>query len=346
MRFTIIAMLAAINALAGQKWDGPTKGPLAQPGKVVVFIASDSRNGGVTGVYRGFEEAARKLGWKSVFEDGDGRREQQDAMLRQAIESRPNGIIIGGFDASDFAEQIAAAKGSRITLVGWHAAKDPGPTDFLFVNVATAPETVARLAVKFVLDHSREQKRQAGIIIFSDDRFAVANAKTRAMAAEIDKHKKSFGCKLLKIENVPITDAANLMPKRVPELIKEFGSSWTYSLAINDVYFDNINFPLTVANKNDMVNVSAGDGSHLALSRIRFGLSQQAATVAEPLRMQGFQLADELNRAFAGNDPSGYLSKPILVTTRLLQEAGQAGLEADDAFVAAYTALWAGKPVP
>jgi ribose transport system substrate-binding protein len=90
-------------------------------------------------------------------------------------------------------------------------------------------------------------------------------------------------------------------------------------LAINDVYFDEMNYPLLRAGRADIRNVSAGDGSSKAINRIRSGLSQQMATVAEPLGVQGWQLADEMNRAFANAKPSGYVSKPILITRELLQ---------------------------
>ena len=62
------------------------------------------------------------------------------------------------------------------------------------------------------------------------------------------------------------------------------------------------------------VNVSAGDGSESAYQRIRAG-QYQAATVAEPLNLQGWQLIDELNRALAGEQWSGYVS-PLHVVTK------------------------------
>jgi ribose transport system substrate-binding protein len=49
-----------------------------------------------------------------------------------------------------------------------------------------------------------------------------------------------------------------------------------------------------------------GDGSVPAFQRIR-QKQFQIATVAEPLHLQGWQLIDELNRAFAADKPSGYV---------------------------------------
>jgi ribose transport system substrate-binding protein len=38
--------------------------------------------------------------------------------------------------------------------------------------------------------------------------------------------------------------------------------------------------------------------------------------VAEPMLLHGWQLVDELNRAIAGRDPSGFVAKPALITKR------------------------------
>ena len=321
----------------------PPPGPSGQPGKTVVFIASDYKNGGVMGAYRGFEEAARKLGWQVRLQDGQGKRIVQATLLSQAVVGRPDGIVFGGFDPQDFIDHIAAARRRGIALVGWHAGKEPGPTSELFVNVTTRPADVAQLAVDYVLRDAIANRKPVGVVIFNDNQFAVANAKTEAMKKGIEACPGYRGCKVLAVENVPISDAAVAMPAVVPRLASVFGNAWTYSLAINDAYFDEINYPLIAVKRLDMVNVSAGDGSSKALSRIGAGVSRQAATVAEPIRLQGYQLADELNRAFAGAPPSGFQARPILVTPELLKSTGNKGIEADLGFEAAYERIWSKK---
>ena len=51
-----------------------------------------------------------------------------------------------------------------------------------------------------------------------------------------------------------------------------------------------------------LFNISAGDGSTSAYQRIDSN-QYQYATIPEPLNLQGWQLIDELNRAFAGTKP-------------------------------------------
>jgi ribose transport system substrate-binding protein len=59
--------------------------------------------------------------------------------------------------------------------------------------------------------------------------------------------------------------------------------------------------------------IGAGDGDASDFERIRAS-DHQTASVAEPLYMQGWQLVDELNRARAGQPPSGYVAPPRLIT--------------------------------
>lgn len=141
-----------------QKWDGPTTGPTAQASKTVVYIASDFKNGGVTAVYRGFEAAARKLGWNIRYEDGRGNKMLQTNFFSDAIAGPPYGIILSGHQAKDFPELVDAAKKAKIVLVGWHSAAQAGPTKDLFVNITTNASDVANLAAEFVIHDGKFKK--------------------------------------------------------------------------------------------------------------------------------------------------------------------------------------------
>ncbi len=333
-------LLLATSGFAQEKNGQVPPGPVAQKGKSVVFVASDFRNGGVMGAYRSFEGATKKLGWKIQLEDGMGQQATQRKALAQALAARPNGIVFGGFDPDAFSDLVVQAKRNGIVLVGWHAAETSGPTNSLFVNVSTKSDDVAKLAADYVINDAKAKKRAVGVVIFNDNQFAVANAKANAMARIVQKCAGYDGCKILSIENLPISDVSQKMRLIVPELVSKYGPAWTYSLAINDIYFDEMNHPLREAKRTDILNVAAGDGSAKALSRIGAAVSQQVATVAEPLGMQGYQLADELNRAFAEASPSGFQTMPILVTTEVLKATGNKGLEANIGFEAAYTTIW------
>ncbi|NHQ85695.1 substrate-binding domain-containing protein [Iodobacter sp. HSC-16F04] len=339
----ILNLWMFVFAIAAEPWGGPITGPPAQTGKTVVFIASDLKNGGVANVYRGLEKACQKLGWRLILQNGEGKNDKLQMLFVQSIARQADGIVFGGFQPDDFPEQLKIAKLNKIKLVGWHAAKNPGATPDLFVNVATDAIEVAEMAAHFVLADAIKNKRPLGVIIFNDNQFAIANNKTNKMKHVVELCSAYKDCRVLSIENVKISDSSLLIPELVPKLLKRYGKSWTYSLAINDIYFDSMSYPLIQAGAKELMLVAAGDGSALALSRIASCRSQQAATIAEPLTMQGYQLADELNRAFAGSPPSGYISRPILVTCDFLKKIGNLSIENELGFESAYSRIWKNK---
>ncbi len=321
-------------ASAADKWDGPTEGPPKQAGKKITFISQDLRNGGITAAYRGLFTASQELGWALVLIDGKSDAPTIRQAFAEAIRSHQDAIVIGGFDAAEFADMVADARRAQIVITGWHAAAEPGPTKELFANIATSSTEVAKMAADYAISSG---KGNIGVIIFNDDRFAVANAKMQRMK-EIVGHCDH--CKVLSVENIPISDAGREIPLAVPRLNDLYGKAWTHSLAINDVYFDAMNIPLTVIHRTDIQNISAGDGSSIAIGRIKSGRSQQIATVAEPTDLQGWQLADELNRAFAHVPPSGYIAKPILITTQFLNQGDSRDGDAHSVYRKAYREIW------
>ena len=73
-------------------WDGPTTGPKAQEGKLVVYASADQRNGGASGVGDGAQEAAEVMGWDFRILDGQGSVPARTSALTQAIALNPDGI--------------------------------------------------------------------------------------------------------------------------------------------------------------------------------------------------------------------------------------------------------------
>jgi ribose transport system substrate-binding protein len=332
-RRSLLCLLATLAACGVAQAE-----PVAGTPRRVVFLAQDFRNGGITTVYRAFEQACQELGWTLSIVNGKGDKATLRRQFDEALAAGVDGIVLGGFDENDIADRLAASSRSLPVLVGWHAAARYGPTSYLFANVSTDPHAVADMAASLVTPPSGGQ---AGVVIFNDGRFDIANVKTLRMREALSHCSR---CELLAVEDVPISDAAKAMPAALERLQQRFGKRWTHVLAINDVYMDSMHFPLQAMGRGDIVGIAAGDGSRTALSRIRSGRSQQLATIAEPTGLQGWQLADELRRAFAKQPPSGRVARPIAVTTELLRQLGQ--LEVDDLlpYRAEYRQQWSISP--
>ena len=224
----------------------------------------------------------------------------------------PNGIIIVGFDAVEQAPAMAAAKAAKVPFVSWHAGATIGPMPEagVFANVTTDPMQVSTAAAMWAF---LDGGGKPGCVFFTDSTYAIAIAKAKKMQEVIEK----LGGTTVEWVDTPIAETSQRMPQMTTSLLQRHGAKWTHSLAINDLYFDFMGPSLSTAGISGTgrpTNVSAGDGSESAYQRIRAG-QYQAATVAEPLNLQGWQLIDELNRAFAGVAWSGYVS-PLHVVTK------------------------------
>jgi ribose transport system substrate-binding protein len=308
---TAAAKAKAATAHA-DKWDGPTTGPKIVTGKTIVFVAGDLKNGGILGASEGLKEAAAAAGWKVTVVDGQGSVSARTAAMNQALTLKPDGIVVGGFDTKEQQVAFDAAAKAGAIVVGWHAGTHPGPEPEagIYANVTTSPQDVSDTAAFQAIADSGGK---AGVIIFTDTQYEIAVFKARTMEAAI---KKCGGCTVLEFVDSPIGESSQRMPQLTTTLLQKYGDKWTYSLAINDLYFDFMGPSLAAAGKKGdgaPKAISAGDGSESAFQRIR-AKQYQAGTVPEPLNEQGWQLVDELNRAFNKAPWSGFISGIHLVT--------------------------------
>ena len=321
-------------------WDGPTTGPKAAPNKLVIYVAGDARNGGIQENSEGVKEAGKAIGWDVRVLDGQGSVSGIHSAFGQAMALKPNGIVVGGYDVVQNAADIAQAAAAGITVVAWHGAPKPGPMpeDKVADNIGSDSSQVAKVAADYAIAQS---DGKAGVVIFTDSSYAIALSKARMMENEV---KRCSGCKVLSFEDTPLADTSTRMGPLTTALLQRYGQKWTYSLAINDLYYDFIAPPLISAGRDGggpPVNISAGDGSRSAYERIRTG-QFQAATVPEPLILQGWQVIDEMNRAFNNQPVSGYVAPVHLVTKDNVDlDGGKQDLyDPDNGYRDAYKKIW------
>ena len=325
----------------GTPWTGPTTGPQAQGRKVIVYVSSDQRNGGPQGAGDGAQEAAKVIGWDFRILDGQGSVQGRTTALNQAIALKPDAIILGNVDTLEQAPVIEKAAALGIKLVGWHAAAAPGPIEAppVFTNVTTDPREVARAAALYAVVDSNGT---ASVILFKDSITTISTTKTD-MAAEVIKG--CAGCRVLAIDDTPMGDLANRMPSLTTSLLAKYGKAWTYSIAVNDLYFDFSAPSLQSAGVDPASGyprqISSGDGSVTAFQRIR-QRRYQIGTVAEPLHLQGWMCIDELNRAFAGQPPSGYVPPPhLFIASNLDRDGGPNNFyEPENGYKDIYRKIW------
>lgn len=346
-RIMLLALLGSLGAPGGaaarvaDAWRGPMQGPRASGPRNIAVLAEDMRNGGVLGVTQGLGEAARELQWKLHVYDATGTPRGRRNALQGALDTSPDAVAVCGVDARTFEDECRRLAARPAHAVGWHVTDRPGPMpgSMIAINVSTDPDEVGQVAARAV---ARDGGERSGVVIFTDSRFAIATAKAQAMARTLEQVP---GATLLETLDVSISDSAVLVPPIIRRLLHEHGARWTHALAINDVYFDHA-VPVLIAHGDGARHVrliSAGDGSASAFVRIRSGI-YQTATVAEPLHMQGWQMADELNRLQMGQPVSGFVTPAALVTRAELLSPRGAGLVFDppNGYRDVYRRIWTG----
>ncbi|MDG1118473.1 MAG: substrate-binding domain-containing protein [Flavimaricola sp.] len=337
MASTMIAGMG-VQAIAEVPFDGPTSGPTAAEGQSIVVLAADLKNGGILGVTNGVEEAAGIIGWEVRVLDGAGSIQGRTAAIGQALALQPDGIIINGFDAVEQQAALEAVVAAGIPMVSWHSGPKIGcdAPGGIFANVSTDAMQVSEVAAEWALADGGDN---VGVVIFTDSTYQIAIDKADRIRETIE----AGGGTVLEYVDTPIADTSTRMGPLTTNLLQKYGASWTHSLAINDLYFDFMGPSLASAGipgDGAPLAGSAGDGSEAAFQRIR-SAQYQAITVAEPLNLQGWQLIDELNRAVQGEDCSGYVTAPALVTQEGLAMMGDSNqFDPDSPYREAYAAIW------
>ena len=293
-------------------WDGPTTGPKAAKDKSIVYVSLTQNSSGNADSARGAEEASKVLGWKFTLMDGKGTATGGADALAQAIALKPDAIILGSVSIENNKALIKQATDAGIVVIGWHATDKPGPVADppVFTNVGTDPYQIAYTAGEYAVVDSNGT---AGAEVISDRQYPIVVMKSDGIENAI---KECKGCTLLSEDNAPFGEVPQRTPGLISSLLQRFGNKLGYILTFNEVYFDFAVPTLKAAGLDPSGPphlVAAGDGSESAYQRIRNG-QFQVATVPEPAVMHGWQLIDELNRAFNKQPPSGFVTKVHLVT--------------------------------
>jgi ribose transport system substrate-binding protein len=291
------------------KWEGPTSAPKPDPGKSIVFLSGDEQNdiSHLYGIY--IKQAGEQVGWKVTIIDGKGSPTSWLAGMNQAIALKPNGIAMFA-DAASLKDPIKAGVAQGVSFVGLHAAGLPGPQPDLnlFVNIQEDPREIGKAEAQWAIADSDGKAR---VVILTHNEYAIAEVKSMATKAAVEK---CVGCKVLDYVNSPASEAAQRQPQLTTSWIQRFGPPF-YGTSVGDNDWD---FAVPVLRAGgiapDQVKLIGADGNRSAYDRIRKGGQYQAVTVSEPIELQAYQAIDELNRAFHGQAPSGFVQPPFLVT--------------------------------
>ncbi len=291
-------------------WRGPTESPPIAEGKHIAYVSSNQQNDASREWGTHIENIGETIGWEVTVIDGQGSPVGWQQAVNQAIALQVDGIVMDA-DAASLQPQIETALENDIVVVGIHASAFPGPQPDLglFVNIQQDPRDIGKAQADWIIEHSGGTAR---VVVTSHCEYAIACTKAHATEERI---MECEGCEVLEFFNSPIAEVAQRQPAAVTSWVQQYGTP-LYITSVAD-YTADYQVPALRSgglSSEDVILVSA-DGNQSAYERIRAGDQYQQVTVSEPYQMQAFQAVDELNRAFNGQDPSGFVQDPYLVTT-------------------------------
>jgi ribose transport system substrate-binding protein len=306
-----------------------------KPGARIAYVAADLTDGGPNGIGVGLNEAAQVIGWKVESYDGQGTAAGHTNAINQAIASKPDAIVLGSVDATEQASTIKTANDAGIPVFGWHSTSEPGAGAGLKTNITTDPLKVAQLAAAYAVADSNGK---VGAAIFTDSQYAVAIAKSDAMKAYLEACST---CEVLAVEDSPVSTTSQRMPGLISNLLQQHGDKLTYFFGINGNYFTGAAPALQAAGKDPAgfpKGVAAGNGDAPELQRIRTQ-QYQAATVAEPLYLQAWQLVDAVNDTLADVKIPDFVAAPGLIDHSNVPTSGDV-FDPDSGYRQIYTSAW------
>jgi len=329
----------ATHSMRKTHWDGPTCGPKAAKDRNLVILAADMGIKSIARVAYGIQEAADLLGWELNIIDGGGDINSHTAIFSKALTLQADGLFVIGFDAVEQKAGILLCQQAGIPIVAWHVSGVNGPDQEIgiFTNITTNAKEVAKATALWAY---ADANTNPGIIMISDTTQQIAVDK----AEHIHDLLYEIGTEVIDFVDVPLAKAKLEINNVVDKMWREHGKKWTHTIAINDIYFDTMTEGLArigVPKEYWPTGVAAGDGSYLAYQRIHDGWGQ-TMTIAEPLNLQGWQMVDEINRAFNKEAWSGYQAPFHLVNAENIEfDGGKTNaFDPDNQYREQYAKIW------
>jgi ribose transport system substrate-binding protein len=291
----------------------PTAGPKAVGGKNVWYISCGQLFAACQEQTKGFEEAARELGWNLTVQDGKADPSTAAGLIRQGVAANVDAIGISGFDCPNIKGALEEAKSAGIPVVSIEAAdcNDPayggsGPELFVATryrndkNFGDFKAEWSEARIPYIVAKAGPE---AKVVMVTETSYAAEQAAQKAV-----EHAFETDCPECTLYEVPFTFAQ--VPNPATQIwttgiqshpdanVVEYGVDALMSLGLQTA--------VEQAPQSELV-VGGGEGFTFNFELIREGV--QTFSVAIPYHWITWGLADSINRVLAGEPASSLPSE-------------------------------------
>ncbi len=323
------------------KWTGPTSSPTPAKGKSI-YVINCGPPEGCQRLDTAAMEAIKAIGWQGTLLKTEGEVSEYSAAVRQAVDRHADGIVLDAVPPTVIAQAVNAAKEAGIPVVSNVSGATPpsSAANFkggFFTEVDADNETAGKLAADWIIS---DTEGDADVGSFFTPDFPVLEKRMNAFKAEMAKCE---GCKVYPPVTVPVTEWESEGPAAVAQFLRANPSvNYFFSTADAPVTYEAQG--IATAGKTGQVPIVSTEGNAPNLEMIREG-GPEVATAASPLEWDAWASIDQLNRAFAGEEPAkqwepGGGGIPIkLISKNNLPEKTWSG---DLDYKAEFEKLWSG----
>jgi ribose transport system substrate-binding protein len=323
------------------KWDGPKTGPKAATGKSIAYVTCTSTTPVCVEAGEAVQEIGDKLGWNVTVVSGNkGTQQEVTEAWNQALALKPDGIINAATDATANKQSLIEAEKLGIPVVGILSTAKPGDASDVneFANVSQDPTEIGNAQAMYAI---AESNGEAKVAIDGVAGYEISKQKTDQMQKVIGECE---GCEELTYNGADLSSFEADTPQLISGWVSKYGPEF-WVLTVADALVTPMVTPLRQGQvPTDGVKIIGSDGSPEAYERIRAGEYQVASIPQSPAQL-GYQAVDELNRAFAGEKPTGFAQPLHLVTADNVEENGgdENKYSGTEGFEEQYEAIWNGK---
>lgn len=309
---------------------GPDSTPAPEEGKSIGVVVCAGAASGCTRVADGVTSAAELLGWSVTVFDGQGLASAQNTAVQQAISQGVDGIVLVAIPSANISQAMTAARDADVPVVSVEADNTVGDsgTD-VFAEPASGSLQAGKDLGAFVIADSGGE---ANVAILHTTEFPSTVNRYEAFVEQLE------GCSTCTIAD----EQTYLLSSAVTDVPLQVSSILQANPEVNYLFVDVGQFGAlavqSIESANKDVKVVSVDCNPDDIQSIREG-GAQAACAAHGLETGGYAALDELNRAMAGEGPSGDTVVPtkLIISSNVPEgDTWQGDFDPDEA----YGELW------
>jgi ribose transport system substrate-binding protein len=270
------------------QWEGPTDSPKPATGKTIGIMPCGAAIEGCNRLALGTQEAAKVIGWNSIFVDGKGDAQVQLQAMNSLINRGVDGIVITATDARSIGDAMAKAKAANIPVVATMSPTEGG----LLTEVGIDDKAAGKALAAYAITHGG-----GGTMLFTQTDSPAVAERGDGYEEGIKEWGNPDKDKIVVKQFVPNSQLGPPLEQAVAAILqKNPKPSLAWGYAGFDFMETSVVNAVQRAGRTEIKGISF-DGNKQNIGFIKDG-NVETAVVGYPLGWAGWGAVDQLNRSF------------------------------------------------